>query len=89
MTIRPLATPPARPGAVRPEAAAVAPRPALATSARPAAAPPSDAAPLSDAEREALGQQFPAAPDLALRLYGPRASSQPAQALGGHIDLRG
>ena len=88
MTIRP-AAPPAPPSAgalARPDAGRTAPeRPEPAAPA----ARPAPAGPLSSAERRALDEQFPAAPDLALRLYGPRSGSAPAPALGGRLDLRG
>ena len=79
MTIRP-AAPPAAFDAARPE------------TARPAAGAPDRAAPpgaIPAAERQALDREFPAAPDLALRLYGPRGGGAPAAALGGRLDLRG
>lgn len=81
MTIRPLA--PAVP---------FSPREA---SARPDAAPRAAAetagpGPLSDAERQALAQQFPESPALTLRLYGPqRGAAETAAAIGTRLDLRG
>lgn len=76
MTVRPLFTPPQ---AVRAE-----------TAPRAAEQPAPEHAALSTAERQALAQQFPESPSLALRLYGPtRTVATPVPALGTHLDLRG
>ena len=78
MTIRPTLSY-APPAASRPEAAA---------PSAPAEAQKSQA--LSAAERQALATQFPEAPDLALRLYGPTGrAAEPAPTLGTRLDLRG
>jgi len=75
MTVRPLYSPPSPPAA---DPAGRIPEAAQAPTA------------LSDAERQALAQQFPESPALSLRLYGPtRAHTEAAPALGSRLDLRG
>ncbi len=46
---------------------------------------------LSSAEQRHIQQQFPDAPGLSMRLYGPQASAHTVTpgALGGRLDLQG
>ncbi|MFN3596088.1 MAG: hypothetical protein ACK41D_02315 [Rubricoccaceae bacterium] len=87
---RPLAspqtpTPPAVPPPAVPPAGG-APWPAARSDlSAPAAGLPV----LSSAEQQALARQFPEAPALAQRLYGPARPATPPPALGTRLDLRG
>ena len=75
MTIRPLFTP------TTPTRSEASNRPVAESS-------PNATASLSDAEQQALAQQFPESPTLALRLYGPQRGADPVASLGSRLDLR-